>query len=373
MNIIKDIVGLVPFIFKAFLLLIFVFLATTPVIGYYGEIYGITLTIIIYFTLFAFLSYLYEKKYFLNRSHIFINIGIILLFAIILVIPQLFVINAIENESQNAIDAYSSLANDKFKGDNLAVCWNLTNAYSNNYKPTFHVKNSSIPARNLANWCVKPSYSPYIYFFIDDYYNHNSGYGKTALLTQTGNCGEFSQAVVYMINTTLGLPTRSLYFIGIDHEFPEVFINGSWYVFDKRYLTPRYPVKSDNYAEYIEKSNQRVSHCVADIKQVQSNISLLEEHGFNTTTIEVQLSNWDNISFDDAVLTLYIMDNNSTKPLIEEKKPDREGHFNFSVRSEIRYLIFAEKSNILSKYIGFNDVIANNQTEVLRIELYRIS
>lgn len=373
MKSLKDIAKLVLDICREFLLIIFVSLSITPIREYYGDMYGIPLAIIIYSALFLLLHYLSRKKYIINRNHIFINIGIILLFAAILVIPQVFVINAIENESQHAIDEYSSLANNTVNGDNLAVCWKLTNAFSNNYVSTYHVKNSSIPARNIVNNCVKPFFSPYAYYFIHNYFMQNSGYGKIALFTQTGNCGEFSQAIVYMINSTLDIPTRSLHFKGVDHEFPEIFIDGSWYIFDKTYTTQRSPVKSEDYAEYIENSNQELSNCIVDLKQVRSDISLLEEHGFNTTTIEVQLSNWDDISFEDTIVTLYVMDNNSTKPLIQEKHADDTGCCNFSVRSNIRYLIFAEKSSILQKYTGFKDILPTNKTERMRIELHLIS
>ncbi|UUX92978.1 transglutaminase domain-containing protein [Methanoplanus endosymbiosus] len=372
MDVLKEIKGILVFALKQFPLLVFVLFAIYPVWAYYGEFYGMILLVIITYFLYFILFYLHQKNLLFKRDHILINMGIILLFAVVLIVPQLFVINTIECEAQDAIDEYSLLADEIFKDDTLGICWSLTGAYRGDYSSGFHVKDSVIPARNLAEFCVKPFYAPFIYYFIHEFYNEDYGYGKAALLTRTGNCGEFSQAVVYMINATMGLPTRSVHFKGHDHEFPEVFVNDDWYVFDRTFKTTEFPVKSEDYAGYIEDKDEDFSKCISDIKQVKSDISLLDEHGFNTTTIEVQLAYWDNMTFGDVFITLYVMDNNATMPVLNRKHPDDNGHCNFSVRSDIRYLIFAEKSSLFSKYKGFKDLFAANRTEFMNVSLYEV-
>jgi len=359
-------------VIKAFFLLIFVLLSVNPIWQYYGEIYGMILGVIVFFGLLIFLIYISKKKLFLNKDHILVNIGIVLLLVITLIFPQLFVINAIENESGIELSKYSVLANEVFHGDDISICWNLTNVYYNKYDSAFHFKNKTIPARNLAKQCVKPVYSPYLYYFIYNFYIYDQGYGKAALLTERGNCGEFSQAIVYMINATMNLPTRSLHFQGQDHELPEILINGSWYVFDRTFTTQSYPVKSEDYAAYIKEKDESFFNNIANIKKIRSDVYLLEEHGFNTTTIEVQLSNWDNLSYEGFIITLYLVDNNSTMPLINQKRLDKEGQCNFSVRSGIKYLFFAEKTNFQSKYIGISELDAINKTESLIIKITRL-
>lgn len=94
-------------VIKAFFLLIFVLLSVNPIWQYYGEIYGMILGVIVFFGLLIFLIYISKKKLFLNKDHILVNIGIVLLLVITLIFPQLFVINAIENESEIELSKYS--------------------------------------------------------------------------------------------------------------------------------------------------------------------------------------------------------------------------------------------------------------------------
>lgn len=246
------------------------------------------------------------------------------------------------------------------------MSWNLTNAYGKDYLSTYHAKDNPNPARKLANFCINP-----MYYLIYDYYFYNSGYSKVSLLKQTGSCGEFSQAIIYLINSTMDLPTRSVHFFGLDHEFPEIYVNDDWYIFDYTYTTQGYPVKAEDYAQYINEKKCKESRCIADIKPRIGGDSLLAAHGFNTTIINVQLKKWDYPSLDTANVKLYTNDNNCSFPLVKQKNPDKNGFCNFSVRTGISYLIVAEYNEFFfSNFIGFKEIKTINSTEFVEITLH---
>lgn len=352
---------------KALVIIMFIFipLSALPISIFFGDIWGIIIALGLVSPFFAYF-YLKQNNGFSIQKKKQTALCVIFFLLFIWTVPQLFTIITIENEANQQIDNYSVLAENTLKGEPLLVSWNLTSAYDSGYLRTYHAKDKSNPARELANCCLNP-----FYYFIYDYYFHNSGYGKVSLLKQTGNCGEFSQAIIYLINSTMELPTRSVHFEGLDHEFPEVYVNDDWYIFDYTYTTQGYPVKAEDYAQYMNKKKCEESHCIADIKLIPGGDSLLNEHGFNTTIINVHLNKWDKPSFDSANVKIYTNDNNCSSPLVEQKNPDKNGFCNFSVRTGISYLIVAEyKEFFIFNYIGFKEITTMNSTEFVEITLH---
>lgn len=335
-----------------------------PLYTFFGLLLAAAIIIILYIAYFLFLKK-YGDDFFSNNSQIvkkFFLFTVIIIFSLWLV-SQLCVIVAIENDSLNEVNKYAEIADKNLKGDTLAICWNLTSAYRSDYTSTYRVKDKTSSARKISECCANILY-PLIYW----YYKYDYGYEKAALFGYSGNCGEFSRAITYLINTTMEVPTRSIHFKGFDHEFPELYINNDWYVFDYTFTTPSSPIKIKDYSQYLANKVDNIYNCTADLTTMNEDNSLLTEHGFNKTFIEVQLSKWDLGSFDNVDVTLYVKNENSNSPKVEKRKSDSSGYCNFTVHSGIEYLVFAENDNS----IGFRDIKPIYATETVNIELQNV-
>jgi hypothetical protein len=90
-------------------------------------------------------------------------------------------------------------------------------------------RNESLPNRVLASNSgfylgFTPLFAAYLEWF--------GGFEKLIVLQKQGNCGEFAIAIKTLLRDVTGLETRKVDMEGFDHTFPEVYWNGSWWVFD---------------------------------------------------------------------------------------------------------------------------------------------
>jgi len=110
-------------------------------------------------------------------------------------------------------------------------------------------------------------------------------------VARMGTCGEFAMGLARLLRDSLGCETRMVTFKALDHEFPEVKANGTWYVFDLTYTTPDKHVEASKYAEYlqnkcaIENRFCEVSHAgFKGLVDAVTGEDLRREHGFSTPT-----------------------------------------------------------------------------------------
>jgi len=112
-----------------------------------------------------------------------------------------------------------------------------------------------------------------------------------AALVRTGSCADFAYGLARLLKDSLGCETRVVAFKSIDHVFPEVKINGTWYVFDLTYTTRDKPVEASKYAEYLHnKCMVEPRFCevlCAGFKGLVNAVTgedLRREHGFSILT-----------------------------------------------------------------------------------------
>jgi hypothetical protein len=108
-------------------------------------------------------------------------------------------------------------------------------------------------------------------------------------VARIGTCGEFAMGLTRLLRDSLGCETRIVSFKPLDHEFPEVKVNGTWYVFDLTYTTPDKPVEASKYAEYLhnkcamENRFREVFRAGFEgLVDAVTREDLRREHGFNT-------------------------------------------------------------------------------------------
>lgn len=80
---------------------------------------------------------------------------------------------------------------------------------------------------------------------------------------------------------------KSVHMEGFDHTFPEVYWNGSWWVFDGIFTTPNFPVRAENYAEYLKECKRNVYENLYNLREDETGISILTEHGFKAVNITI--------------------------------------------------------------------------------------
>jgi len=109
-------------------------------------------------------------------------------------------------------------------------------------------------------------------------------------VARVGTCGEFAMGLARLLRDSLGCKIRVVTFKTLDHEFPEVKVNGTWYVFDLTYTTLDKPVEASKYAEYLH-NKCMVEHRFCEgfragfegLVDAVAGEDLRREHGFSTS------------------------------------------------------------------------------------------
>lgn len=309
-------------------------------------------------------------KNFENASKI---ITVVLILCGIWLLFQLSLIGTLQYQYSNVVKDYSTTYTGflvENSNDTLNASWNLTQKYYTGFDGTYNITSAYIPSRNFF-------YFPYtIPVFIECYQNSMSGFQRLLVTQQKGNCGEFSQSIVYLLNDTTHFPTRLIYFEGIDHMMPEVYITNQWWVFDIDYLTPNKPIDSYNFSKNIPDG---VREDIAYIHSSQNQQkSLLKQHGFNETNItitaclDMPATSWDGKPIQGVKIEVFSL-NNSHDPLVSQGITDENGEYSTIINPEKDYRIFATYESNSQKLVGFasvSKIVSDNLSINVKITNY---
>jgi hypothetical protein len=108
----------------------------------------------------------------------------------------------------------------------------------------------------------------------------NWSYDKAFVLAKTGTCEDFAVALKTLLHDALGCKTRVVVFKGWDHAIPEVMVNGTWYVFDITYTTPRSPIPAYKYYEYLTTYYSNIASNIMGFIEYETGEDVSPEHGF---------------------------------------------------------------------------------------------
>lgn len=260
---------------------------------------------------------------------------------------------------------YLSLTENGF--DDVNATWSITNSFCEEYNGVYGKKNIELPSRKIftnSTGLISLMFNPILYFYFLDSDNSNNiapreGYFKLVIAQNSGCCGEFASSMELLLEDIAGFETRVICMEGKDHAFPEIKINDEWWVFDRIYTTPSQPVKSGDYALFLE--DKELSNYICDLNDASKKTSVLSEHGFNSSnlTIIAVESTTTNRSNDepksDATVEIFAFVN-SYDPLVNCGKTDENGQYYANLRSDKRYLIMVETKNAFgASTIGFNE------------------
>ena len=230
----------------------------------------------------------------------------------------------------------------EIRGDKLNATWYITALYRAEFSATYGTLNATVPNRVIQNLGSMLLFAP----ILGAYLSELDGFSKLIVVQKKGNCEEFAKAISFLLNNVGGLQTRIISMEGIDHAFPEVYVDGKWWVFDKIYTTPDYPVEASRYASHLE--NKGMAKYVANLKIKDTDKSVLSEHGFSTfnLTVVAILDMTNNPSDDKAAanadVEIFAMEN-SYDPLVAKGKTDKSGKYTVILNSQNSYIVIVKK------------------------------
>jgi hypothetical protein len=145
--------------------------------------------------------------------------------------------------------------------------------------------------RNFHNTYGKPEPKPQRYKLIFE-----GMLDSFETVVRTGACEDFARGLAKLLRDSLGCETRVVAFKTANHAFPEVKINGTWYVFDLTYTTPDKPVEASKYAEYLHNKcamERRFCEVLCagfrGLVDAVTGEDLREEHCFSTSSYATKL------------------------------------------------------------------------------------
>lgn len=217
-------------------------------------------------------------------------------------------------------------------------------------------RNESLPNRVLlSNPVLLKFISPFFWLYL----KWLDGYEKLIVPQKKGNCGEFAIAIKILLRDVAGLNTRKVIMEGFDHAFPEVYWNGSWWVFDAIFTTPKYPVKAGNYAEYLKENERNVYECLGNLKDSETGTSVLAEHGFDAVIITIVAiidfasGNTNDKPAENADVEIFVLEN-WYDPLIAKGKTNEDWLYQTVLRRYGDYVIVAKSSD--GRFVGILEI-----------------
>ncbi len=350
------------------------------VYAFYSVINPLIVLFFVIILLGLFLLYKHEKfETLLIKMRSPVIVGLV----IIWITSQLLVVGSIEVGYYETIDEYSQeyLMLKENDVNDINTTWSLANTYYKDMTKTYDQDEIRVPSRVLSTSSGSIStflFNPVFYLYLvgmDD--KPNSGFYKLIIVQNAGACGEFSNSMGLLLKDITGFDTRVIAMEGKDHALPEINIDGQWWVFDRTFTTQDYPVESLTYNSFIEESRPNLFTAIHNLREVNENNSLLDEHGFNysklTITAVSNVSPSDNDTISDAHVEILAYDN-SYDPVVSHGKTDGNGVYIDNLRSEKMYLVIV-RDTIFPKpsRIGFSDVYLyenNNSSIVVHLHKY---
>lgn len=314
---------------------------------------------------------LYVKRYSKVQNKKFLLPQITIFFLLFLFVSwislQFVIVIGTELEFNNLKNSYSqqyiSLIDNGYS--EVDAAWEITNSYCGTYKGQYNNENAVIPSRRV----ILRGFNPVFLF----YFNYFDGFSKINTIQNCGNCGEFAASMRILLKDITGSNTRIVHTEGIDHAIPEININNEWWVFDRIYTTDSSPTKEYKYASFLQKNNHEAFKFIRDLKEDSKLKSVLSEHGFNSSNLTITAlkntqigKNWDDILLEGATVEVYILDSNSSDPLVAKGVTDENGNYSVILKKYEEYIVRVKASELTHDLVGIKEVsLSSNPANVV--------
>ncbi|OPY35342.1 MAG: hypothetical protein A4E35_02405 [Methanoregula sp. PtaU1.Bin051] len=226
---------------------------------------------------------------FFNRSISRFEAKLFLFIIVIWVVFQAMTLAAIEIKYDNLRNGYFEQYQKKLNyqsSDQLNASWDIVSNYREGYvyyDSSYYTPNRFLTANELMIG-LNSFFNP----LLSIYYAGFNGINKLIVVQHTGRCGEFSDAISYLLNDITKLKTRSIMLkgVGVDHQFPEIQIGDTWFVFDKTYTTAIEPIKSVEYAAFLKRTDFPLYVNITNMTSTDHHPDIFKEHGFTPDSLK---------------------------------------------------------------------------------------
>jgi hypothetical protein len=306
---------------------------------YYLSLKLFLLTIITLIALALCIVFYWKKKLEKRNYKILIFIALLLIW----LLPQIFVLAYVEAEyfgvKKHYLQKYRTIIDNH--EDELNASWEIVKLYKNEFEGTYG-RAKVLPLNRILYKSID-IYSffvpiAWLYFFNLD------GLDKLVIIQKGGCCAEFAQAVSLLLKDVTGLNTRVVGIEGIDHAFPEVEYDNSWWVFDLIYTTSDHPIEAHNFASHLKMLN--LDDYVANLKERDTEETLLAEHGFLASNLIITAMRdiTGNPSDDEPAVNAEVeifAFQNQYDLLVANGGADNFGNYSVTLNSDKEYLIIS--------------------------------
>ena len=300
-------------------------------------------------------------------------LNLILLILLIWLLPQILMVTNIEIEysrvKNHYIQEYQEILGNK-EQDELNASWNISVLYNNEFERTYSV--STPPSRLIFGYVVHCAPICPIWWL----YFKSGESSKLIVVQKKGGCGEFANAVTFLLNDVTGLNTRVVSIEGIDHAFPEVNFKDDWWVFDLHYTTKDYPIEARYFASHLKKKWNRDKYvAVANLKNTNTGETVLAEHGFPPSNLTITaIRDLTGNSSDDkpainAEVEVFAFQN-SYDPLVAKGRTDKFGNYSFILNNGREYLILIKKEKT-APVVGIAKINLSSPNESIVVYLHK--
>jgi hypothetical protein len=191
--------------------------------------------------------------------------------------PQVTFIACVESEYGAVENDYADFAAGELNAgaDISATAWKMSEKYLRTFSSSGNDIRNPVPVRSIF-----PGNGVYgFHLLLYHYLFETGGLEKLTVADGRGNCSEYATAVSFLVNKTLGIPSRFVIMYGCDHKFAEVKTGEGWLILDPLKTTPEGPVRAEDYARHLNNSNPPVYEQITGICSTDGE-SLLSVHGF---------------------------------------------------------------------------------------------
>jgi len=252
----------------------------------------------------------------------------------------------------------------------LSAAWNVTLIYRQEFAGTYGYR-IFVPSRY-----VQSSYA-LLFTPILALYCWIGSIGRFVAVQRMGACWEFAVAMATLLRDAAGVHTRVVYFEGMDHTLPEVYLRGRWWVFDASYTTPRCPVTARSYASYLRRERGGLDRYVSRMIVAGIGLDVLREHGFNASTLVVvaiidpTTNPLDDAPAAHATVEIFALEN-MYDPLVAVGRTDERGNFSIQLNGGKKYVVVVRHSYGGRPMIGIAEVyLPPNACTVIEVRLYK--
>ena len=264
----------------------------------------------------------------------------------------------------------------------VRAAWNITTDYKTKFFGTYGREDILVPSRNIKSLVNRLNgYNLPCLLILRLYFDLGDNFDKLIAVERTGGCGEFARATARILYDTTGLPTRVIMMEGIDHTFPEVYIDGKWLVFDIIYTTTSRPVLASEYAHYLSKGEKRLDKYIArlmvETEKKEKLLDATKEHGFNVSTLVIKAiidptsSSGDEEPAANAKVEIFSV-LNSYDPLVAREYTNDSSMFNVTLNGGKDYIVMIRSKE--EAFVGVKSIYIppNEHVEVeVRLHAYK--